>query len=98
MSAAALFEDEVDALAKVAPMLERVQDSATRKRLVKLDQMLTSMEQQGYEIGVPRRVHQPTKRSLAEWHIPITRGGNRCALSFFINEDLPNEVRTSRGR
>lgn len=96
MSAATLFEDEASTLVKVAPMLERVQDGAARARLVKLDRMLTSMERQGYEIGTPRKVRQPTKHTYAEWHIPIARGGNRCALSFFVNEELPDEARIPR--
>lgn len=83
---AVLFEDETDTASRVAAMLDHVEDYAARQRLIKLDHMLSSMAQKGYEIGTPRKVRQPTKHTYAEWHIPITRNGNRCALSFFVNE------------
>lgn len=95
MSAATLFGDEAITLAKVAPMLERIQDSTTRQRLAKLDQMLTTMEQQGYEIGTPRKVRRQTEHTHAEWHIPIAHNGNRCALSFFVNE-TPEPIHETR--
>lgn len=92
-----LFDNEASMgmLAKVAPMLERVQDSATRQRLAKLDQMLTTMAQQGYEIGTPCKVRRQTKRTHAEWHIPIARNGNCCALSFFVDE-TPEPIHETR--
>ncbi len=96
MSADTLFDDEVETLAKVAPMIERVQNGVARARLLKLDRMFTSMERLGYEIGTPRKVRQPTKHTYAEWHISIVHGGNRCALSFFVNEELPDEARIPR--